>query len=525
MDPAQIEQALRRAHAAGDASGARVLARQLKAMREAQPADAASAAGWSPADTTNREAVMSPEMDARRRMIDAPGKGMFDAFTDSAAFGFGGELAGVESALTGGSYDGAREAFNADRQAFRETNPVLSTASDLGGAVATALGAGRAGLTLLGRGSGTAANNAGRATLEGAAYGGLYGAGANDDDRMDGAMWGAGAGGAAGGVIGGIASLLTRNSTAATARQAAPTVDDLKDAANAAYGRAGAAPVNLDQFDDFAMNVYQTLPDLGYNSKLHPRVAAVLEQMENITKSGTTPSMRTLEQFRRLVGNAAAAQTPDERRIATSLIDALDNYMDAAATRAAATGATGAREALDATAEGRQLWSRAKKVEMVEDAFTRATNRAATSGTGGNVDNAIRQNIRAILDNPKKRRGFTQDEIDAMTRVVRGEPVQNVLRMIGRLSPETGLLSMAGNLATGAGAAATMNPLLLAPGALGFAAKRIADRSTQANIDALIPLIAGGGAIPPQRQLSPATQAVIRALSGQSGEQVQAIAR
>jgi hypothetical protein len=172
-----------------------------------------------------------------------------------------------------------------------------------------------------------------------------------------------------------------------------------------------------------------------------------------------------------------------------------------------------ANEAANAIVRARSLWSRMRKSEMLEEALEKAERRAASTGSGGNTDNAIRQNIRAILDNPKKVRGFSTEEREALERVVRGGPIQNVMRLVGKLSPEGNGLMAALNVG-----AVAMNPMMAAGTATGFAAKKIADRATPANLEKASALIRNGGA-PTLQALSPKAQAFLEMLLRTNAQQ------
>ena len=88
------------------------------------------------------------------------------------------------------------------------------------------------------------------------------------------------------------------------------------------------------------------------------------------------------------------------------------------------------------------------KAQLVEEAIVRAKDRAETTYTGGNVANAIKQNIRAILDNPKKLRGFSQQEIDLLRDVTRSGGGR-LIRTIAAASPTRGGLMAFLHMLTG----------------------------------------------------------------------------
>ena len=110
--------------------------------------------------------------------------------------------------------------------------------------------------------------------------------------------------------------------------------------------------------------------------------------------------------------------------------------------------------------------------------------RAASSGSGGNIDNATRQNVRRMLENGNN---WTPDETELLNQVVRGTPTQNAPRLAGKLSP-SGIGLMA---ALDVGATAT-NPLFAFPALGGIVAKSAADRMTQANAAKFMATILAG---------------------------------
>jgi hypothetical protein len=250
-----------------------------------------------------------------------------------------------------------------------------------------------------------------------------------------------------------------------------------------------------------------------------------------LSKLGTAPDLKSLEQLRRLLATPASTfGNPEQQRLAKIAREGLDNFMSQAASAPTAgtavavagqTGAPGAQQALADVQEGRALYSRFKRSEQIDNALYKADLSANASGSGGNIENRQRQVITAILTNPKKVAGYTAAERKAMETVVRGEPVQNIARLVGKLSPSgNGLMAALTGVGGAATAGATMNPIFMAPAAVGMVAKALADRSTGANAAKLSALVRSGGQIPAkqgQAALSPAMQAIIRSLSGQTG--------
>lgn len=111
--------------------------------------------------------------------------------------GFNDELAGGLSALGGGDYAQGRDAFNAKKALLADANPKSDFAGSLAGNVLAMFGGGQLAQGAANAGSriGGALASRGGLGLD-AAYGGLFGAGQNNENRLMGAGIGAAAGGA-----------------------------------------------------------------------------------------------------------------------------------------------------------------------------------------------------------------------------------------------------------------------------------------------------------------------------------------
>jgi hypothetical protein len=286
-----------------------------------------------------------------------------------------------------------------------------------------------------------------------------------------------------GGILGGGGYQMMAN------RGAPPTVPstgDLRNMAQAAYSQAddAGAIIRPEAMQRLAASVTDDLAEFGYHPQLQPRIATVLTELQRVGQENiTTKGIQTL---RRIAGNAAMSTDPSERALGARIIGQIDDLLANITPDDVVQG--NADEAAQGLREGARLWSQFRKSEMVDEAVEKGVRRAASTGSGGNEENAIRQNIRSILDSASKRRGFNAEEIAAMERVVRGGPIQNMFRLVGKLSPSgNGLMA-----ALGLGAVASGGPLGIAPVA-GLVAKPIAEQLGRRSINALSDTIRRGG--------------------------------
>lgn len=449
-----------------------------------------------------------------RDSVTGIGQGLTFNFGDEIQAGLATPLEMIRNKTldVGGSYDNALAAARGEQKLAETRSPVANTIGQIAGGTALGGGLSGNGVTLLNAAKPTIASMAGRGALEGAAYGGAYGFGAGEgqDDRLK----RAGVGAAVGAVTGGATGLVGGAMAKRAANKTIPSTEQLKQAANNAYREVDQAGVVLESqsFSNAVDDIVAAAKKAGVDKTIHPKATAALARLEEA--KGSQPAMGDVDILRRVIGGARGSIEADERRIGGIMADKLDDYING--LKPADVIAGDPLKATSALNKARDLWSRTKKSEMIEQALGKADLRAASTGSGGNIDNATRQNIRAILDNQKKARGFTKEERDLMEKIVRGGPVQNLLRLVGKLSPTgNGLM---GAMSIGATA---HNPLLAAFPAAGMASKGAADRMTAKTVDTLSRTIRSGGQLPQVQQLSGPQRALLEGLLVNSSQQGQ----
>lgn len=448
---------------------------------------------------------------------------------NGATFGFADKLAGYMNG-TGTDAERAKSQEALDRAGG------AGTAAELTGAIATPVGLAGKGVSLAGR-FGTAtmeglpglAARSGLMAAEGAGYGAL-GAAGHDQSVKNGALLGAIMGGGANVLGEGLAVGANKVAGAFNQKPAIPTADQLRQSAQAAYQAADAADVVFtpQAVTSLRNRVFGDLVDMGYDPALQPGAAAIVKRLDDL--HGSNVSLTGLDSLRKVAGNGFAPGNKSNNLAVSKIIAAID---DAVANPASGDVLFGnAAAGSDALTQARSLWSQLAKANTVTDAVDSAALRAASTGTGGNVDNATRQNLRRVYE---KGRGFTPDEEDALLTAIMGTPTQNAFRLVGRLAP-TGVVSGGIGASIGAGAGSAVGgPAGAAVGsfavpAVGQAAKTVADRMTQNNVRTLQDIIMAGGsraatqAAPnaAQRFIAANDDAIIRAIMGGGLDRMQA---
>lgn len=274
-------------------------------------------------------------------------------------------------------------------------------------------------------------------------------------------------------------------------------------------------PAQQEMFD----RLYGRLKAEHASPRVHPKAFATLDEAKNWPNSG----ILDVEETRRIIGRDVAGSA-DEAAIGMAMKNEIDDYLksvDASKT----VGNVDPSEALSDVLASRKLTHQAHKAADIEAGTTRAINRAARTGRGGNEVNTMRQNVGKIYDKeiaplrPGQRSGYTPDEIAGMHDVNFGTAGQNLGRHLAGMSPTTGVLpGMAG--ATGYGAAATGlattgNPLFAlaaVPPTAGWIAKGLTERSTKKQIAELLDTIRRGGVAAKKEMTDAGKRAIIAQL-------------
>jgi len=557
----QLQDALVNADKAGDDAAARALADEIIRLKSAQPAE--TPVGQQQPETqlgadrrmADDAAVAEQTAAGRQEAYDQKpwysqavqaGQDVGRLLESGATMGFGDKMRAVSSpSQEEGIIDKAKAALNIvnpaaavgdmlvkstlgddkfeenlakerdQTQAARDRARNAALPTEIAGAVVTGSTLANSGATLAGRlGTGTMTGvkgvlaRAGLMAPEGAVYGTLDALG-NDKDVKTGAITGAIAA-PIGSVIGDAVSKVASKVLPAQTASRVPSLEKLKEAADDAYTAADNAGVivNPQSVQRLRQSVQQKLTDFGYHPQNQPGVKAALDEIDRISQGNVT--LKGLDILRRVAKNAYTTTNPSQNAASQIVVKEIDDFMNGLNATDVVMGNKAA--GLSSLKNARKLWTRVRKNEKLVDAIESASLRAASTGSGGNVENATRQNLRRMIDPTSSSKiAWSVDEKKALDEIVRGTPTQNALRLLGKLSPQgNGLMA-----ALGVGGAMT-NPALGIPSLAGLGAKHMADKGVQQGIQALDELIRAGGS---QAQLQ-AAQATLRSLSQAQREAV-----
>jgi hypothetical protein len=251
---------------------------------------------------------------------------------------------------------------------------------------------------------------------------------------------------------------------------AAPNVPELREAAQGHYQAMHGFGVELHPtvMADVATNIGTELRTEGYRAKNAPKVFDAIEELRN--PEGQFMTTQEIESTRRALNKAAL--DPAERDAARRAISHIDDALASLRPNDAAVNPQFAERVSQEALKARANYAAYKQADQIESATSRAELNAAATGSGANIDNATRQQIKNLLNNPKKLRGYTSAEIADMRAMVAGTFTGNAARLLGKLAP-TGVVS--GALGTMLGEAVGHS---VGVPVLGYVAKKIGDAAT-----------------------------------------------
>jgi len=237
-------------------------------------------------------------------------------------------------------------------------------------------------------------------------------------------------------------------------------VDELKIKAPASY------------MDDLAVKAKNSVDNADYDPEFNTATKSALRSLDK--RVGSEQSVTSLDTLHK---NLYAKYNEKPERTLKLIIDDLDDTIDAVLA------------GNPALKDARLKHTRLKKAQLLDMAFDKSKLEAASAGSGGNVENKMRQAVKKILTG-RDAKWFQPEEIAVMRQFVLGDFDQNTMRLIGKLSPNGNGLMAALNIG-----AAVANPAMLGVTAVGALSKAASDARTAASAQNLINM-AGTGKIP-----------------------------
>lgn len=259
-------------------------------------------------------------------------------------------------------------------------------------------------------------------------------------------------GGETGALIGAVAAPLAlsipltaaKNTAAGLLKKSAPSVESLKDTARGIYKSLDESGVSVStkSFDDLADDIASTLRKEGSDIDLTPKAVAIVNRLQ--TEKGAPKTLTELDTLRKVARGASESIDKAEQRLGVIAVNKIDEFLDGVGAEI-----TQGKQAGHAFRSARDLWQRARKTEVLEQAVVNAENQAS------GFENGLRTQFRQILKkiDSGKLKGYTSEEREAIKKVVQGTTAGNAARFLGKFGILDGVTSRSLTTLGGAGLA------------------------------------------------------------------------
>jgi hypothetical protein len=183
------------------------------------------------------------------------------------------------------------------------------------------------------------------------------------------------------------------------------------------------------EFVDDMTKVTANLRSEGYTPKAYPKIAGAIEEL---TSSTQPKDWTELQALRKIIRGAQKSTDPEEKRLASILLDRFDDYLMKVDQTKVESGDT---KVIGKTwGEARDAYSKMKKSEIFTDMLEEA-QLDATKYTQSGAENSMAAQLRQLAKNDKRMALFTSDERDAIRKAAKGDVPQNLLRFFGKFAP------------------------------------------------------------------------------------------
>ena len=258
--------------------------------------------------------------------------------------------------------------------------------------------------------------------------------------------------------------------------QKRPTLGALKAARDTAYKAVDESTFQFsaDDYDGVLTRIYSDLADPTgpYVKGASKKTDAALNIIERNWGDGIP--LTKVDNIRKSLWKIWKSADDDEATSILRMINAIDDMVD---------NAPGATPIVEAAREANKTF---KRVEFLQAEFDKAARNTQVTGSGGNIYNNYARVFKNILNNPNKSRNFSGEQLAFMQKAIDTNIGDDMLRKLGKLSPDGNGLMLALNVIGG-----SIDPKLWAVGGLGGAAKALSDRAMGNKVDDVLSIAAG----------------------------------
>lgn len=256
--------------------------------------------------------------------------------------------------------------------------------------------------------------------------------------------------------------------------ESAPETEKIKAAATAVYKDIDGtgARIKKESLQGLAEKIEERAKSQGMDHRTTKVSHGVVEAIKDSAK--TNQKITELDKLRKIADAAAKSTDSTEKMLGSIIKSDIEDFMDNIKSTDMLKGSEGLAGTAKKYRTARNLYGRAKRSELINEAITEGQN--SRSG----VENGIRNELNKITRSKKLKKFFPKDELDAMNQVVQGDFKTNFAKMVGRMGfMEGSSTSVLGSLGGVYAGSSLLGPAgAVATPVAGIAARQIAKKLT-----------------------------------------------
>lgn len=241
----------------------------------------------------------------------------------------------------------------------------------------------------------------------------------------------------------------------ATGKQPTTTMADVQQKATRAYTKVSDQGIEISGQNATSLvdKIKTRLDAVDYIPENAAPVANILNKYESILQRGNI-TFDNVEQMRRLANNLKANPDKNIRRLASEMVDSIDEHVAALSPKDVVSGSGGIDVAVKTIMEARKDFrnlSRASTLDNILNvAETKALNPSASESE------LIRQGFIGLAANKNKMNLFSKDEQNAIKAVAKGSSLDPLLTLMAKFNPQRSQLITGGAVGFGVGSPETL---------------------------------------------------------------------
>tara|TARA_R110000850_G_scaffold404_1_gene2290 strand:+ start:531 stop:2195 length:1665 start_codon:yes stop_codon:yes gene_type:complete len=186
----------------------------------------------------------------------------------------------------------------------------------------------------------------------------------------------------------------------------------------------------------------------GLSKRTTKQAFGAIEDLKDVI--GEAPTLSTIDDLRKVANGVAGNIDNTEKALGVRIVSEIDNFLDNISPKALQNvdgSPVNAGNVGQKYKAARNLWGRASKSKLVEEAIEVAKTRAS------GFENGIRIELGKLAKNRRTKKYFNKGEIDAIRSIEQGNASQNIAKFFGRFALNEGrannILSSLGGIGAG----------------------------------------------------------------------------